>query len=490
MQEKTLEKKAGLPRHPVVVVMGHIDHGKSTLLDYIRKTNTTDGEAGGITQHLAAYEASNITFLDTPGHAAFTGIRERGSKTADIAVLVVSAEDGVKPQTLEAIDWIKKAKIPYLVAINKIDKPNINIERVKTELAEAEVLVEGWGGTVPCIPLSAKTGQGVEDLLETLKLQAEVDGLSYDPTSLGTGFVLESKRDPKRGISATLVVKDGVIKKGGFISAGKSMAVLRSPQDANLKQVDQVEAGRPSVISGWTEVPEVGKEFRFHNSKKEAEEATKKILKIETLKIENSENKKLLPIVIKADTVGSLEAIVHEARKIETDKIGLKISSYGVGDIAEADVKLARAFPGMMIIGFHVKTDPSARSLAERENITLKVFDIIYELVEYLEKELQENSPREDVDEISGKASILKIFSVSKSKQVVGGRVDEGEVTINSPVKIFRREAEVGSGHIKELQSKKVKTGSVGVDVEFGALIDSKIEIAQGDKIVCIRRSN
>lgn len=385
-------------RQPVVVIMGHIDHGKSTLLDYIRKTNTTDKEAGGITQHVAAYEAAGITFLDTPGHAAFTSIRERGSKVADIAVLVVSAEDGVKPQTVEAIKWIQKANIPYLVAINKIDKPNANPEKAKTELADHDVIVEGWGGKIPCLLISAKTGAGIPELLETLLLQAEIDELTFDESDSASGFVIESKRDSKRGVCATLIIKEGVLKKGEFVRAGDALAPVRIVEDFSGKAIDTSKAGQPVTIVGWSEVPPVGVTFSTYASKVDAEKD-----RLEEAQIKKTvghtgsmqqDSKKLLPIVIKSDTIGSLEAIIHESKKLETDKIGLKIIAQGVGPITEADAKLGKAFSDLAIIGFNVKTDPGAADMIIRDSMTAKTFSIIYELTQWLDTILKEKKPQ------------------------------------------------------------------------------------------------
>lgn len=503
MKEATTNKRISRPA--VVVVMGHIDHGKSTLLDYIRKTKVVEGEHGGITQHISCYEAEfkagdgkvhSITFLDTPGHAAFTAIRERGSRAADIGILVVSAEDGVKPQTLEAIDWIKKNNMPYVVAISKIDKPNANPDKAKTELAEKEVLVEGWGGTVPCILVSAKSGEGVNDLLETIVLQAEVDGISYDPEASATGFVIESERDAKRGIAATMIVKDGILKKGMFVRAGSAVAPVRIVEDFRGKQIEEAKAGTPVAITGWSEVPPVGAVFHTYVSKNDAEKEAGEFGDNEKDKQNENRGKKgdkevlgkTVPVVIKADTVGSLEAIIHEVKKLDSENISAKIISYGAGTVSEADVKLAKSSREIILLGFNVKVDPTAKDIAIRENIDIKIFNVIYELAEWLKNELEARSPKEEVDDIFGKAVVYKVFSQTKKAQVIGGKVEEGVLESGATVKILRREIEIGEGYVRELQSKKVKIGKVEEGGEFGALVESKMEIVSGDKILCVRK--
>jgi translation initiation factor IF-2 len=487
-----------IPRAPIVVVMGHIDHGKSTLIDYIRKTNTTDKEEGGITQHVSAYEAEvktpdgrthKITFLDTPGHEAFCAIRERGSKTADLAVLVVSAEDGVKPQTIEAIKCVKESGVPYLVAINKIDKPNANVDKTKQELAEKEVLLEGWGGTVPCTKISAKTGEGVPELLETLILQAEIEEISGDPDLPATGFVIEGTQDPKKGIIATLVVKDGTVKRGTYIRSGTAYAPARIIEDFRGKPIDEAGPGSPLRIIGWNEAPKAGMPFYSYNTKEEAMEASileeTSIIKAEIVK---STAEKLLPAIIKADALGSLEAIIHEIKKLDSDKIAIKIIASGVGSISESEVKMANSNKDILLLGFNVKIDSSARDIAERSGVEIKTFSIIYELTKWLGDKMLEQSPKEEVEEMTGEAKVLKVFSKNKNKQVIGGRVETGSIEVDTHVKVFRRDAEIGEGRIKELQSRKLKTSRVEEDTEFGALLDSKIEIVAGDKISCYQK--
>lgn len=480
------------PRAPIVAVMGHIDHGKSTLIDYIRKTNLTEKEAGGITQHVSAYEIEHsgengdlrhITFLDTPGHEAFGGIRKRGANAADIAILVVSAEDGVKPQTLEARDRILESKAPYIVAINKIDRPSADVERTKQSLAENNIYVEGYGGDVPFVPVSAKTGEGVDALIEMVGLVADLAELKYDPEMPGNGVIVESNLDPRRGISSVAVIKSGVVKKGMIAATAGATAPLRLILDITDNQVEEIEAGRPIQIVGWSDSPQTGAEFKTFPNKEEAEayaaEAPEKILGPNKQNL--AEGVEALPLVIKADAAGSLEAVTDEINKLSRERIVPHIINASVGIINENDVKAAIAASGATILGFNTKADSRAGALAERSEVAILTFNIIYELIDKVKEILEEKEPRIEVEESYGKAKILKIFSTMKGKQVLGGRVNEGEIRKGGNFKIFRRESELGKGKVKELQQSKVDTESIQEGTEFGAMIESKVEVAPGD---------
>lgn len=499
-------------RSPVVVVMGHIDHGKSTLLDYIRKTNIVAGEAGGITQHVGAYQAEYagadgkkhvLTFLDTPGHEAFCSIRERGALAADIAILVVSAEDGVKPQTLEALRAIKEAKIPYIVAINKIDKPNADVDRTKTSLAENEIYVEGWGGDIPCLAISALNGTGVSELMDMVNLVAELGDLKADLSVPAEGVVIESELDTRKGIMATLLIKNGKLEIGTFAVAGKSFAPVRYIEDFKGTKIESAAATMPIVIVGWSEIPECGTVFRTVASKKEAEKlahefagTVRKDKKPIAPKKAGGEKKDAdeqiivtLPVVIKADTNGSLDGVKYELGKIKHDKVELKIVAEGIGEIGENDVKFAVGDPSIIILGFNVEPDKKAQAIIERSAIPLqiKTFKIIYELAEFVKATLLSKVPKEYVEEITGRAKIAAIFSKEKDRQVVGGKVQEGILESGSSVRIMRREAEIGKGTIRELQQQKKRVGEVREGYEFGTLIESKTEIAEGDKIEAVK---
>jgi translation initiation factor IF-2 len=477
-----------VPRPPVVAILGHIDHGKSSLLDYIRKSHVVESEHGGITQHIKAYKSDKATFLDTPGHEAFLSVRRRGSSIADIVILIVSAEDGVKPQTIESIKCIKENNVPFIVAVNKIDKQNADVNKVKQELAEQEIFVEGWGGNVPIALISAKTGQGIPELLDTLALLAEVEGIVGDPDALAQGFVIESEKDSKKGVIATLVVKNGTLKKGDFLVAGSAFCPVRLVEGFNGEHLQSASLSEPVRITGWNTLPPVGSKFITCRNKKEAEQLAEKAKLEQGVGSESRvQSEKSIPVILRADAIGSLEAIKSELGKLANEKISAKIVSEGIGSISLNDIKFALSSHEPIILGFNVKTDSAAHDLALRSDIKVKNFNIIYDLLDWVKERLTELTPKEEVVEVSGSAKILKSFSKNKNKQVLGGRVEEGLIEKDSAIKIVRRESPIGDGRIREIQLQKIKASSVGEGSEFGLLIESKVEIAPGDKIVSYR---
>jgi translation initiation factor IF-2 len=508
MSSKTTKKQPeiGLKsmRAPIIAVMGHIDHGKSSLLDYIRKTNITAKEAGGITQHVSAYEVVHeakdhkkhkITFLDTPGHEAFQALRMRGVQIADIAILVVSAGDGVKPQTLDALKCITEAGIPYIIAINKIDLPDANIERTKQSLAENEIFIEGYGGDIPAVAISAKTGEGVNDLLDMMILVAEIADLSADHNLPAEGIVLESHLDAKKGIAATLIVRSGTISQGMFVVANESSSPVRIMENFLGKNIKEATFSSPICIIGWDTLPPVGSSFKTFENRKDAELYIQNT-KDNNLKIKKTSQKTkdslknepvIIPIILKADKGGSLEAIMHKIELLKNDQVEFSVIQNGIGAISESDIKLALGNPSSIVIGFHTKADARAINLAERSGIQIQIFDIIYKLLESLEELLEKRKPHVAVEESTGKARIAKIFSITKDKQVVGGKVESGNINVGSQVKILRREAEIGTGKIRGLQKQKDKVSEVTEGSEFGALIEAKIELAPGDRIESVR---
>src|SRR3990167_3920434 len=413
-----------LLRPPIVAIVGHIDHGKSTLLDYIRKTNVVEGEAGGITQHLSAYEAVHknangehkITFLDTPGHEAFTAMRARGLEVADIAILVVSSEDGAKPQTVEALKLIGEVGIPYVVALTKIDKPGSNIEKAKMSLLEHQIFLEGLGGDVPWVGISSKSGEGVPELLDLLLLAAEIKGLAAKATKQGEGLGIEAPVDQRRGTSAALVIQDGTVRSGQFVVAGEALAPVRIMENFVGKPIKEALPGSPVRIVGFSTMPAVGTRFVTVATKKEAENkasqqgSAKKSSDLlsgpataagpgrpdfsadpaATPEVAEEVTKLVLPIVIKTDVAGTGEAVVHELNKLPQDeRLEVRVVARAVGSVTENDVKLVGGgkTPGI-ILGFNVKVEREAREAAERQGVMVATFDVIYKLAEFLAEEL------------------------------------------------------------------------------------------------------
>lgn len=497
MAKKTAQSSQIIERPPVVVIMGHIDHGKSTLLDFIRKSNTTASEAGGITQHLGAYEVahktpagkeSKITFLDTPGHEAFTGIRKRGANVADIAILVVSAEDGVKKQTLEALKSIQDAGLPYIIAMNKIDKPEANVERTKQNLAENEIYIEGYGGSVPAVPISALSGKGIPELLDMIMLVAELEELKADIGKPAEGAVIEAKLDTKKGISATLLIKDGTLRSGMHVVAEDAFAPVRILEDFIGKPIKEASVSSPVRVIGFNKIPSAGALFIAVEDKKEAEALALEFKNSKSDKKQVhqiSSEKIIIPLIVKADVIGSLEGIQHELAKLPFEKIYLKIIQEGIGDISEADIKTASGTPDSIVLGFNVKVDAKARPLVERLAVNVQLFNIIYKLVQHVQEVALSRTPKSYIEESLGLAKVLQVFSKNKDKQIIGGKVQKGEIRLGSEVKILRRDVEIARGRVRELQQQKQKAQEVREGYEFGTLIESKIEIAAGDKIEC-----
>lgn len=488
MSKENAQKQ--IERPPVICIMGHIDHGKSTLLDYIRKTNIVENEAGGITQKISAYEVihndKKITFLDTPGHESFAKIRQRGASVADIAILVVSAEDGVKKQTVEAIHCIKESQTPMIVAINKIDKPGADIEKTKVNLAENEIYLEGYGGEVPFVPISAKTGQGVSELLDLMLLVAEMAELKGNPPKKAEGVVIEANMDKKKGVSATLIIKDGTLKGGMFIVSGKALAPTRIMEDFQGKKIETATFSSPIRIIGFDSLPKVGNKFFSFADKEEAlmaiasyQEPICKKCPID----ESLENVGIINVLIKADVTGSIEGIEHELDKIKNDRMKVKIVHLGVGDISENDINMLAGKADSLVLGFNVKADSKATASAEKSGIQIKTFNIIYKLTEWLEEMALAKTPKIDVEEMTGRAKVLKFFSAVKDKNIIGARVEEGEIKTGDEIKIIRREVEVGRGKIRELQQMKEKVSEVRSGVEFGCQLQSVITPAPGDKL-------
>jgi translation initiation factor IF-2 len=471
--------------------MGHIDHGKSKILETIRKTAMLDKESGGITQHIGAYEVlhngEKITFIDTPGHEAFTKLRARGAKIADIAILVVASDEGVKPQTREALDIIQKHNLPFVVALNKIDKPEANPERVKGELAELGILVESYGGKVPSVEISAKTGEKIDELLEIILLVAELENLSADPYALAEGEVIEVNLNPQRGITATLIVLDGTLKKGDVAAIGRSVETIKILEDFKGQSIEEAGPSKPVLISGLKEMPDAGDTFRAFPSKKEAEKFIETLPPREPVlpkKISKEMSEKpIFNLIIKADAVGSKEALESSFKKLESDAIGINILKSETGDIGESDMKLAMATNLVTIIGFKVKIDSVAREMIEQSGVRVVTGEVIYEILDEVKKKIEEMIPPEIKRIDLGRAKILKFFKKDGSRQILGGRVEEGIIKKGAKIQINRLKENVGSGSILELQREKQPVTEVIKGFEFGAMIDSRTEIQEGDVI-------
>ncbi len=508
---KTLEGFDIRAKNPVVIIMGHVDHGKSTLLDYIRKANTADREVGGITQKMSAYEITHsdqkITFLDTPGHESFTSMRVNGASAADIAILIVSAEDGVKPQTLDALKAIQDTKLPFFVGISKIDKNGADIEKTKQSLAEHGIFVEGYGGDISYVPFSGKTGKGIDDLLDMILLMSEVNDIKAAYDVPAECVIIESGRDKIRGIYANMLVKNGTLKVGSFIVTGGEISPVRIMENFEGKTQKSFEPGQPVKLMGWSNVPKTGDIAIMCQDKETAELLSidqKKMIELENEINKDDKDKEsinkipqnirilyglekdntwILPIVLKTDSYGTLEAVKQEIGKIKLNNINIKIIRAETGDINENDIKLAQGSKDSIILGYNTKIDNLAKNLANQLKLTVNTFDIIYKLSEWLEEEAKNRSPKITEEEEHGSLKVLKVFNANKSKQVLGGRVVSGKINLGDKIKILRRDNEIGQGEIVELQQARSQVKTVEAEYECGLMIESKIEIAIGDAI-------
>lgn len=475
--------------------MGHIDHGKSSLLDYIRKSNVTAGEAGGITQHVSAYVAEHehegakrrITFLDTPGHEAFKALRARGAAAADVAILVIASDEGVKPQTKEAYEEIMAAGIPFVVALTKIDKNGADVEKAKISALEAGIYLEGLGGSIPFVAVSSKSGEGVPELLDLVLLTSDLAELTADPDAPASGFVLESSQDPRQGISATLIVKNGTLKTGIVAVAGPAFAPVRFMDDFQGKRLREAGPSEPISVSGWSALPTAGQPFSVAASRKEAEKMVTAPAQImNTVAAQDAGGKSILPIVIKADVTGSIEAITGLIEKLSHDRVSIKVLASGIGSVTDNDVKSAAAAGGL-VIAFHAPTDSAARDLAERLAVPIESFTIIYELEKRVSDLLIERAPKMRTEEILGEMKVLKAFSTSGNKQVLGAKHVSGMLSVNDQVKIDRRGIELGFGKILNLQQARADVSEIHVEGEFGLQVEAKTEIAGGDVLIAFR---
>lgn len=498
--EKNITKKNKInktARPPIVVVVGHIDHGKTTILDWYRKSRVTAEESGGITQHMGAYEVARggrrFTFIDTPGHEAFPQIRVRGTAIADIGILVVAADEGVKPQTREAIAVLRKAKIPFVVAFNKSDKPDADPERVKQELAGEEVLVESYGGQVPSVEVSAKTGEHMDDLLDTLGLLAELEELESDPALPAEGVVLETEMDPRRGVSATLLVRNGMLRKGDSIVIRKNEEVVKILEDSSGKPVGEAGPSSPVSVAGLGKAPAVGDTFHAFASHDAADE----FIRTMPADAESSQNgtafsektkseggRAVFTAIVKADVFGSLEALRDALAKLSGEQIVVRILWSDTGDINETDIKRAAATHMVTIVGFRVRVTAGARELARVQNVRIVTGDVIYDLIDRVKETIIELIPAEVKRIYFGRIKILKVFKKENGKQIVGGRVTEGKAVSGARFDLVRMREAAGSGTIAGLQRERMPVEEVAQGFECGIMTEGRGQIQEGDELV------
>jgi translation initiation factor IF-2 len=495
------DKSALKNRPPVVTILGHVDHGKTSLLDAIRSEHVAEGEAGGITQHIGAYQAEQkgrlITFLDTPGHAAFTAMRARGAQGADIVVLVVAADDGVMPQTREAIAHAKAARVPIIVALNKIDKPNANPDRVKQQLAEVELVPDDWGGNTMVIPVSAKLKQGIDDLLEAALLVADNTEIRANPGGKVIGTVIEAEVDKSRGTVATLLVQNGTLQAGDIVVAGTAHGRLKALSDYLGRPVKKAGPSMPVSVLGLNDVPSAGDVFEVAGSEREAREivaerqsAAKARVQTKKASLEDlfanfkAGEAKELNLIVKADVQGSLEPIMSELQKLGQGDIGITILYAETGNVGENDVMLASASHAI-IIGFNVQADVAARRLADKEGVSIRLYEIIYRMTEDIEKALKGMLEPEIVEKVIGRAQVLAVFPASKLGKVAGCKVIEGELRRNALIRLYRGSDVLYEGELASLRHEKDDVKEVRTGYECGVGFKSFSNIQVGDQLVC-----
>ena len=492
-----------LPRPPVVTVMGHVDHGKTSLLDYIRRSKVVAGEAGGITQHIGAYHVETpkgvVTFLDTPGHEAFTAMRARGAQATDIVILVVAADDGVMPQTVEAIAHAKAAGVPMVVAVNKIDKDAANPERIRQELTQHEVVCDEWGGDVQFVDVSAKQGLNIDKLLEAVLLEAEVLELKAPVNAPAKGIIVEARLDKGRGAVATLLVQSGTLKKGDMLLAGTAFGKVRAMLDENGKAIDEAGPSIPVEILGLSDVPNAGEDALVLADEKKAREVALfrqgkyrdvRLAKQQAAKLENmfsnmGENAaQNLSVIIKADVQGSYEALAGSLQKLSTDEVKVNVLHSGVGGISESDVNLAIA-SGALIIGFNVRADSAARKLAENEDVEIRYYNIIYDAIDDVKAAMSGMLSPEEKEQVTGSVEIRQVITVSKVGNIAGCMVTDGVVKRDSHVRVIRNNVVVHTGELSSLKRFKDDVKEVRMGFECGLMIKGYDDIAEGDVLEC-----
>ncbi|HSX87316.1 MAG TPA: translation initiation factor IF-2 [Pseudomonas sp.] len=488
-------------RAPVVTVMGHVDHGKTSLLDYIRRAKVAAGEAGGITQHIGAYHVETdrgmVTFLDTPGHAAFTAMRARGAQATDIVILVVAADDGVMPQTIEAVQHAKAAGVPLVVAVNKIDKPGADLDRIRSELSVHEVTSEEWGGDTPFVPVSAKVGTGVDELLEAVLLQAEILELKATPSAPGRGVVVESRLDKGRGPVATVLVQDGTLRQGDMVLVGSNYGRIRAMLDENGKPIKEAGPSIPVEILGLDGTPDAGDEMSVLTDEKKAREVALfrqgkfrevKLARAHAGKLENifesmgQEEKKTLNIVLKSDVRGSLEALQGSLSGLGNDEVQVRVVGGGVGGITESDANLALA-SNAVLFGFNVRADAGARKIVEQEGLDMRYYNVIYDIIEDVKKALTGMLGSDVRENILGIAEVRDVFRSPKFGAIAGCMVVEGIVHRNRPIRVLRDDVVIFEGELESLRRFKDDMSEVRAGMECGIGVKSYNDVKVGDKI-------
>lgn len=488
-------------RAPVVTVMGHVDHGKTSLLDYIRRAKVAAGEAGGITQHIGAYHVETdrgmVTFLDTPGHAAFTAMRARGAKATDIVILVVAADDGVMPQTIEAVQHAQAAGVPLVVAVNKIDKPGADLDRIRSELSVHGVTSEEWGGDTPFVPVSAKMGTGVDELLEAVLLQAEVLELTATPSAPGRGVVVESRLDKGRGPVATVLVQDGTLRQGDMVLVGSNYGRVRAMLDENGKPIKEAGPAIPVEILGLDGTPDAGDEMSVVADEKKAREVALfrqgkfrevKLARAHAGKLENifesmgQEEKKTLNIVLKSDVRGSLEALNGALNGLGNDEVQVRVVGGGVGGITESDANLALA-SNAVLFGFNVRADAGARKIVEQEGLDMRYYNVIYDIIEDVKKALTGMLGSDVRENILGIAEVRDVFRSPKFGAIAGCMVIEGVVHRNRPIRVLREDIVIFEGELESLRRFKDDASEVRAGMECGIGVKSYNDVKVGDKI-------
>ncbi len=471
-------------RPPVIAVLGHVDHGKSSLLEAIKDLKITDKESGGITQHMGAYmvshEGNKITFIDTPGHEAFSAMRSRGADVADVGVLVVAADEGVKKQTKEAIKHLKDAEIPFVVALNKMDKRDTRKEKVKKELSLEDVLLEDYGGDIPCVEVSAKKKTGLDELLEIILLLAEMEDLKVDYDEKASGVVVETHVDAKKGVSATLLVKEGTLEKGDIIGTDCCYGTVRKMKNFKKEKIEKATPSTPARTSGLKMNPHVGEEFKVFETKKEAKQA--RVSEGGTVDFSEKFNPEgeALDLIIKTDVLGSLEAIKNTLEKLPREKVGVNVLDAGIGKVGESDVELAKTC-NCKIIAYRVETDKVAKNLAMQNNIDILKYDVIYNLVEGVRDQMEKLLETETVIEEMGKVKVLAIFKTDKRRQIVGGKALGGDVEKGASLKVIRDKETVGEGKLINLKKEEKDVEKIPEREEFGMLYEGDIKVEKGD---------